>query len=120
MAVKAFETETHVGGVSSVKPTFKRIDAVAVNTTQANCDILDIRGIGTALAVKPPGSVTSLTFYGAEKSDGTFVLIDDAGTNGVVTVTASRWKLVPAAVLAHGFIQMQSAGANGNCVVVGK
>jgi hypothetical protein len=71
-------------------------------------------------AVKPPTGVTSLTFYGCETESGTFVLIDDVGTAGVVTVTADKWQKFPDKIFPHGFIKMVSAGANGNAVIVGK
>ncbi len=91
---------------------------VAMSSTQTECDKLDIRGF-KYLAVKPPASVTTLTFYGAETSAGSYVLINDLGTAGVVTLTASRWTTIDYTKLApHHFIQMKSdqTVANGSCL----
>lgn len=94
--------------------------AVAVHTSQGSCDTLDVRGT-TYLSVKPPTSVTSLTFYGSPTRGGTYVLIDDLGTNGVVTCTANVWKSIDHTKLAAiPFIQMKSAGSTGNAIVVAK
>jgi hypothetical protein len=93
---------------------------LSVDSTQSNDDVLDIRGIRT-LAVKPSASVTSLTFYGCDTNNGTFVLINDLGSSGVVTVAASKWNIITATALApHAFIQMKSDQASATAVVVAK
>jgi len=91
---------------------------VQVSSTQSECDFLDIRGF-KFLAVKPPASVTTLTFYGCQTKGGTYVLINDLGTAGVVTLTASRWTSIDYTKLApHHFIQMKSdqAQAAATCL----
>lgn len=81
---------------------------VIVNSTQSEDDKLDFTGF-RSLAVKPSASVTSLTFYGSETIDGTYVLITSLGTAGVVTVTASVWNVIDATKTApFCFIQMKS------------
>jgi hypothetical protein len=93
---------------------------LTADTTQGNCDILDIRGI-RSLAVKPSGaSITSLTFYGCATYNGTFVLINDIGSSGVLTTVQDQWTSVTAAALApHAFIQMKP-NTNGTVTVVAK
>lgn len=113
MATKSFDTTVN-------SPFFRKgvASTYATNTTQGSCDVLDFRGF-KQLSVKPPASVTSLTFYGSETEGGTYVLINDLGTNGVVTVTASVWTAIDTTKIAqHSFLQMKSAGANGNVVCV--
>ena len=89
---------------------------VAVNTNQTLCDVLDFRG-WKFLAVKPPTGATALTFYSSATPGGTFVLIDDLGTNGAVTLTADVWASIDYTKLApHHFIQMKSTTASGNAV----
>ncbi len=93
---------------------------LSVDSTQTNCDVLDIRGIRT-LAIKPSASVTSLTFYGCDTNNGTFVLINDLGTAGALTVTASVWNIVTrTAFEPHHFIQMKSNQASATAIVVAK
>ena len=116
MATVAFDTTNSPTSQSSPKKGGTITTLVAVNTSQPSCDVLDFRGF-KHLSVKPPTGVTSLTFYGCNTSGGTFVLINDLGTNGAVTVTASVWNMIDYTKLApHHFIQMKSAGANGNAV----
>lgn len=92
--------------------------AIAVSSTQSECDTLDITAF-KFIAVKPPASVTSLTFYGCDTSGGTFVLINDLGTNGAVTVVASVYQSIDYTKLApYRFIQMKSNQTVANAVVV--
>ncbi len=95
---------------------------LTANTVQANCDILDMRGV-RSLAVKPVSSgsaITTLTFYGCDTPTGTFVLINDLGSSGVVSVTDSRWAVVTKTTIEpHHFIQIQP-DQNGTVIVVAK
>lgn len=114
MALVAFDSSISPNTPSSPKKAATVTTLVAVNATQGSCDKLDFRGF-KFLSVKPPAGVTALTFYGAAASGDTFVLINDLGTNGVVSVTASVWNVIDYTKLApHHFIQMQSTGGNGN------
>jgi hypothetical protein len=111
MATKSFDTT--VNG-----PFFRKgvASTVAVHTTQGSCDILDFRGF-RHLSVKPPTGVTSLTFYGSQTEAGTYVLLNDLGTAGVVTLTADVWTSIDwTKVASHSFLQMKSAGNTGNMV----
>jgi hypothetical protein len=72
------------------------------------------------ISIRPPASVTALTFYGCATGDGTFELITDAGTAGVLSVTAETWNAFPDAVFAHGFVQCKATGGTGNATVVAK
>jgi hypothetical protein len=113
MATKSFDTTVN-------SPHFRKgvASTVAVHTTQGSCDVLDFRGF-KHLSVKPPASVTSLTVYGSQTEDGTYVLLNDLGTNGVVTLTASVWTSLDwTKIASHSFLQFKSAGATGNMVCV--
>jgi len=117
MAVVAFDNSDRAN--TRIVKYYTGTTLVAVNATQGSCDVLDIRAI-KFLSVKPPALVDTLTFYGSETSTGTFVLINDLGTAGVVNVTASVWNIIDYTKLSpHRFIQMKSHGANGNAVCVG-
>ena len=90
---------------------------IAVSSTQSECDSLDFTGY-RFMAVKPPTSVTSLTFYGSETIGGTYVLIDSLGTNGAVTVAASKWNVIDGTKIApFSFIQMVSNQAVANASI---
>ena len=82
--------------------------SVIINSTQSECDYLDITG-WRFLSVKPSASVTSITFYASETPTGTYSLVNSLGTNGVVTVVASVWNSIDYTKLAvHRYIQMKS------------
>ncbi len=118
MATVAFDTTITPANLGAPRKATQVTTLVAVNSNQTLCDVLDFRGF-RFIAVKPPAGVTSLTFYSSQTVGGTFVLIDDIGTNGALTVTASVWNNVdPTKIAPHQFIQMKSAGANGNAVCV--
>lgn len=104
---KAFGAGTSPNTPSSPKKGVANAN-IAVSSTQTESDFLDFTGY-RFMAVKPPASVTSLTFYGSETIGGTYVLIDSLGTNGVVTVTASVWNVIDGTKIApFSFIQMKS------------
>lgn len=109
MATKSFDTTVN-------SPYFRKgvASTYATHTTQGSCDVLDFRGF-TKLSVKPPASVTAMTFYGSETEGGTYVLINDLGTAGVVTLTASVWTSIDTTKIAsHSFLQMKATGGTGN------
>lgn len=113
-----------VSGVASywmgLDPVTAAVITLAVDSTQTNDDVLDLRGVRT-LAVKPSASVTTLTCYGCDTNNGTFVLIDSLGTNGVVTVVASKWNVFdPTKIGPIHFIQMKSDQAGATAVVMAK
>ncbi len=114
--IKCFDTCTSPSSPSVPKKGYAT--AVQVSSTQTECDKLDMRGF-QFLSVKPPASVTSLTFYGAQTATDAFVLINDLGTNGAVTVVASVWTSIDWTKLAmHHFIQMKSDQTLANAVCV--
>lgn len=93
---------------------------LSIDSTQTNCDVVDVRGI-RYLAIKPSASVTQVSFYACDTSTGTFVLVDNIGTNGVVSITASKWTTFDWTKIAPlRFIQMKSDQAGATAVVVGK
>lgn len=104
---------------SATKRNF-RTGTAAIHATLGSADVLDVREI-KELAIKPPASVTAVDVYGCETASGTFVLIDSIGTNGVVSVVASKWNTFDVAKLGpYGFLKFVSTGANGNAVFCGK
>jgi hypothetical protein len=92
---------------------------MTIDTTLGDSDILETR-MFSAVAIKPPAAVTAVTVYSSETADGTFVLVNDAGTNGVVTVVAAVWTSLPAACLAHGFLKFVPTGGEGTASIVAK
>lgn len=119
MAIKApaFSAVNPMSQVASY-----RLAAIVINSTQASCDVVDIRGIKT-MSVNPVSggaAITTLTFYGCDTNNGTFVLINDLGTNGVVNVVDSKWQAIDTTKLApHAFIQMKP-DTTGTATIVGK
>lgn len=114
--VKGFDSGT--SPITPVSPKKSIASTVQVSSTQSECDMLDIRQI-KFLAVKPPASVTALTVYGCQTVNGTYVLINDLGSSGVVTVVASVWTSLDYTKLApHQFIQMKSDQTAANAVCV--
>ena len=104
---------------SPIKRRWGQVSA-AVNTVLANCDVIDVRDFRD-IAVKPPVSVTSLTVYSSETENGTYVIVNDIGTAGVVTVVADKWNVLDTTKIGpFGFIKLLSAGASGSAVVQGK
>lgn len=92
-----------------------------VHATLGTCDIIDVREIGEYLAVKPPAGCTGLSVYAAETAADTFVLVDSIGTNGAVTVVASKWNVFDITKIGpFGFLKFVAAGANGTAIFCGK
>lgn len=86
----------------------------------ADCDAIDIREYRD-VAVKPPAAVTSLAVYASETASGTYVLVDNIGTAGAVTVTASKWNVLDTAKIApFGFIKLLPTGGTGTASILGK
>lgn len=107
-------------GADSASATKRRgsVASLAIHTSLGSCDVLNMSGI-TDIAVKPPAGVTAVTVYAAETADGTFVLVDTAGTNGVIAVVASKWNVL-AGLAPFAFIKLLATGATGTCAVIGK
>ena len=120
MATKTIDAPARSDGAAPYKRRYGVATTVAVHATLGSCDVLDARDYRD-IAVKPPASVTALAVYASETADGTFVLVDNIGTAGDVTVTASKWNTLDTAKIGpYGFLKFQSTGANGNMSVVGK
>jgi hypothetical protein len=103
---KSFSVGTSPATVTSPKKGVATL--ITINSTQSECDLFDFTGYRT-MAIKPSASVTTITFYGSETSTGTYVLIDSLGTNGVVTVVASKWNVIDATKIApFSYLQMKS------------
>lgn len=119
MATKIVNPPAGSMGADAIKHRYGTIDAVAVNTNIANCDVLDIRDY-LYVALKPSAGITTLTFYGAETAAGTYVVIDSIGTNGAVTVVAAKWNALDTTKIGpFGFIKMVP-NTNGTVEVVAK
>lgn len=119
MAVKILDAaDDSLGGLGVIKKRQASV-SIAVNSSIGSCDVLDCRQY-SSLAIKPPTGCTGLTAYASESAAGTFVLVNDVGTNGAFNVTASVFQLLDAKLAPYGFLKFVAAGANGNAVVVGK
>jgi hypothetical protein len=100
MATKVIEPVLGSPSADVIKHRQGVVTGVTVDTTLGNCDVVDIRDY-IYIAVKPSAGITSLSVYGSETEGGTYVLLDSIGTNGAVTVVASKWntfdtiKMVP-------------------------
>lgn len=117
MATKAINPASGSTSADIIKRRYGTA-TVAVHATLGNCDILDCRDY-SEIAIKPPASVTGISVYAAESEAGTFVLVDNIGTNGAITLPASKFTVIQLAG-PFGFLKFVSAGANGDAIVVGK
>lgn len=114
-AAKSFSAGT--SPLSKASPKKGVATGIVVNSNQANVDSLDITGY-RFFAVKPSANVTTLTFYGSETLTGTYVLINDLGSSGIVTLPASKWTVVDGTKIApHSYIQMVSDQASATVSV---
>lgn len=119
MATKALAAPSGSQSAESIKRRYGTVAGVVVDTTLADCDVLDIREF-EAVAVKPSAGITSLSVYASETAGGTFVLVDSIGTNGAVTVVASKWNVLDVTKIApFGFVKFVP-NADGTVEVVGK
>lgn len=119
MATKTVNAPSGSQGAESVKPRYGTIADVTVDTVLADCDVIDIRE-WRDIAVKPNGTINSLSVYAAESVGGTYVLVDSIGTNGAVTVVAAKWNVLDITKIApFGFIKLVSS-ADGTVQVVAK
>lgn len=101
----------------------RRYGAQSVTTHTADlgeCDSLDIRDY-ESIAVKPPATATTITVHASETAAGTYVLVDSIGTNGVITLPASKWTALDVTKIApFGFLKFFSNNTPGAMAVVGK
>lgn len=87
----------------------------ALATTPA----IDIKDMGRG-ALYVPATVTSATYYGCRSEDGTFELIQDAGTAGVDTITADAWNKIPDAAMDLPYIKIVINQASMACEITCK
>lgn len=119
MATKILNPPNGSSGADAIKRRYGTAADVVVDTTLATCEPVDVRDY-RELAVKPSASITSLGVYAAETADGAFVLVDNIGTNGAVTVVASKWNTLDTAKIGpYGFLKFVP-NTNGTVQVVGK
>lgn len=120
MATRTIDPLSGSDGASPTKRRYGAINVAAtVDTTLGNCDVIDIREMHD-IAVKPSAGITTLTVYASETAAGTFVIIDSIGTNGAVTVVASKWNTLDITKIGpYGFLKMVP-NTNGTVSVVGK
>jgi len=106
-------------GAETIKRRYGTVLGAVVNTTLGSCDEIDIRDY-QAIAAKPSAGITSLSVYASDAAAGTYVLVDSIGTNGVVTVVASKWNVFDITKIhPFGFIKLVP-NTNGTVDVVGK
>jgi hypothetical protein len=103
-------------GANAIKRRWASQTSACHATDLAECDSLDVRDY-ESLAVKPPAAATTITVHASETAAGTYVLVDNLGTNGVITCPASKWTTLSLAGL--GFLKFFTSTA-GNMVVTGK
>lgn len=112
-------TDNKVSGRVGIMREWGVNSSLAMNTTVASGDTLDIRGFAGASILIPTG-VTSLAYYACDTATGTFLPLYDAnGTQVTQTVVADRWYDMPAAIFACGFIRIVP-NTNAVATVVGK
>lgn len=118
----ATKTINPLSGASAAEVVMRRFGTTTVTchgTDPATSDVLDKREY-QSIAVKPPASATTITVYAAEAADGTFVLVDNIGTNGVITCPASKWTtLDPTKIAPLGFLKFLASTA-GTMSVMGQ
>jgi hypothetical protein len=118
-ANKKLDAESGTQGADVIKRRWGILTGVVVDTTLGNCDSVDIRDF-EQIAVKPTTSITSLSVYASETAGGTYVLVDSIGTNGAVTVVASKWNTFdPTKIGPYGYIKLVP-NTNGTVSICGK
>lgn len=119
MATVAINPTAGSTGAETIKRRYGTA-SIAVNSALGSCDILDARDY-SELAIQPPAGVTAVAVYAAESATGTFVLVDNIGTNGSVTLPASKWTTLDTTKIGpFGYLKFVSTGANGTAIVAGK
>jgi hypothetical protein len=83
---------------------------VALTTSLATTGAFRYTDMVAGRIVLPSVANTSLTFYECDTINGTYVLCDDVGTNGVLTVptaaAAGKAVGIPTVLLGSAFIKM--------------
>jgi len=106
-------------GAEVVKRRYGSVTGVVVDTTLANCDVINLSEFAF-VAVKPSASITSLTVYTSDSASGTFVICDSFGSSGVVTVVASKYNVLDTAKTPPlGFMKLVP-NTNGTVDVIAK
>lgn len=120
MATKTIDPVIGSDSAHATKKRWGLATAVAVTSAIGTCDAIDVRDYRD-LAVKPSAGVTALSVYASETVGGTYVLVDSIGTNGSVTVVASKWNVLDTTKIApFGWIKLLAAGADGTVSITGK
>lgn len=119
MATKIINPPSGSQAAEAVKSRYGVASAVALDTVLADCDVVDIRE-WRDIAIKPSVNVTTVTVHASETEDGTYVIVDNIGTNGAVTVVASKWTTLDITKIApFGFIKLLG-NVDGTASLVGK
>ena len=106
-------------GATGVKRRYGTATVTTHASDLASCDSLDVRDF-REIAVKPPASATTITVHASETAAGTYVLVDNIGTNGVITCPASKWTTLDTTKIGpFGFLKFFSSTA-GEMAIVGK
>ena len=118
MAVKSLEANVDQGaGV----PRRYGYNTGTFGANAGASDEFDIRHLNS-IAIQPPTGCTAVTIYASVAAGGTYALVNDLGTNGVVSVTASVFQSLDITKIApYGFIKIAATGGStGTGTVVGK
>ncbi len=95
----------------------RALASVAINTSLESCDVIDVQAIAGG-SIKVPASVTGLVFYGMEDASDASpgaIRVADSLASGL---TAGEWVDFPPEVFPHGFIKIQSVGANSSAAKI--
>ena len=96
-----------------------RIETISVTNDIDTCTAIDMRN-ASGMGVLVPSGVTSLAYYACATVGGTYVLIDNLGSNGVSTVAASKWFTVPADIFPYPFVKLKANAAGGSTSIAVK
>ncbi|HUT60708.1 MAG TPA: hypothetical protein VNA25_22920 [Phycisphaerae bacterium] len=98
--------------------------SVAVTTALGTTAAFRFTDMVSGRILLPDGENTSLTFYECDTIDGTYVLCDDVGTNGVVAVVTAavtpKSYVIPTALAGSRFIKIVANVADVTATVVTK
>lgn len=90
------------------------IQSLSIDSTLADSPVITFKGYTKAIIAIPSGSsITSLTYYVAPKSDGTYVQLYNSGGAVSTTVAADRAYQLPSELEGIGFLKIVP-NADGN------
>lgn len=108
-------TLTQINPVNNDGPQVRGITDT-INPTNATGIFFDLTLFRSGSFLLPNGQNTSWSWYASPTKDGTYTLIEAAGSSGVQTAVAAKWNAIPAAVFAHRYVKVvPGADVTGAC-----